>query len=118
MSLKPVGPRLLVKPLETQEVTPGGVVLPDQSRRPVEGKGVILAFGSGKTTGVVGEDPGQPGSGTVVSVGDVIVYKPHGGYDVLVESKAEDGTTEQEVFLILHCDDVIGVEVEDDSHAT
>ena len=47
MAIQPLGDRIVVKALEAQEVTKGGIVLPDTAKeKPQEGK--IVAVGKGK----------------------------------------------------------------------
>ena len=49
MNLHPLGDRIIVKPLDAEEVTKGGIVLPDTVKeKPAEGE--ILAVGKGKIT--------------------------------------------------------------------
>ena len=75
--LKPLGDRVVVRPGEEEEVTKGGIVLPDTAkRRPREGE--VLAVGPGRVL-----DNGQRAP-MEVSVGDVVVYSEFGGTEVKV----------------------------------
>ena len=75
--LRPLGDRVVVKPGEEEEVTKGGIVLPDTAkRRPREGE--VLAVGPGRML-----DNGQRAP-MEVSVGDVVVYSEFGGTEVKV----------------------------------
>ena len=70
--LKPLGDRIVVKAIEADEKTSGGIVLPDSAKeRPQTGE--VLAVGPGKTLD----------NGTVaameVKVGDKVVYSKYGG---------------------------------------
>ena len=70
--LQPLGDRVLVEPVAKEEVTKGGIVLPDTVKeKPQEGK--VLAVGPGKMT-----DSGKLIPMTV-KVGDVVVYAKYGG---------------------------------------
>ena len=70
--LQPLGDRVLVEPVAKEEVTKGGIVLPDTAKeKPQEGK--VLAVGPGKMT-----DSGKLIPMTV-KVGDVVVYAKYGG---------------------------------------
>ena len=93
MSLKPLGDRLIVKGLEAEETTSGGIVLPDSAKeKPQQGK--VLAIGPGKLL-----DSGK----TVpmeVKVGDVIYYARYGGTEVKVAG---------EEYVILRQDDVLAI---------
>ena len=46
INLKPLGSRVVVEPLESEEVTAGGIVLPDTAKEKPQ-KGTILAIGPG-----------------------------------------------------------------------
>jgi chaperonin GroES len=75
--LRPLADRILVKPGEEEEVTHGGIVLPDTAKkRPREGE--VLAVGPGKLL-----DSGQRAA-MEVSVGDVVVYSEYGGTEITV----------------------------------
>jgi chaperonin GroES len=93
MSLKPLGDRLIVKGLEAEETTSGGIVLPDSAKeKPQQGK--VLAIGPGKLL-----DSGK----TVpmeVKVGNVIYYARYGGTEVKVGG---------EEYVILRQDDVLAI---------
>jgi chaperonin GroES len=70
--LRPLGDRIVVKPGEEEEVTKGGIVLPDTARKkPREGE--VLAVGPGKLL-----ENGQRAP-MEVSVGDTVVYSEYGG---------------------------------------
>jgi chaperonin GroES len=91
--LKPLGDRIVVKPLDAEEKTSGGIVLPDSAKeRPQTGE--VIAVGPGKTLD----------NGTVapmeVTVGDKVVYSKYGGTEVKVDG--------QDV-LIMRQDDILGV---------
>jgi len=78
--LRPLDDRVIVQPCDAEEVTAGGIVLPDAAQeKPQRGK--IVAVGSGKLldSGVRGE--------LSVSVGDEVVYGKYGGSDVEVDGK-------------------------------
>ena len=70
--LRPLGDRLVVRPGKEEEVTRGGIVLPDTAKkRPREGE--VLAVGPGKLLENGERAPLE------VSVGDVVVYSEYGG---------------------------------------
>ena len=94
MDIKPLGDRIIVRPLEAEEKTRGGIVLPDTAKeKPNEGK--VIAVGRGKIL----ED------GTVraleLKVGDRVLY---GKY-----SATEISTKDGEELLIMKEDDVLAV---------
>jgi len=75
--LRPLGDRVVVKPGEEEQVTKGGIVLPDTAKkRPREGE--VLAVGPGRLL-----DSGQRAP-IEISVGDVVVYSEFGGTEITV----------------------------------
>lgn len=75
--LRPLGDRIVIKPGEAEDVTKGGIVLPDSAKkRPREGE--VLAVGPGKLL-----DNGQRAP-LEISVGDVVIYTEYGGTEITV----------------------------------
>jgi chaperonin GroES len=73
--LQPLGDRVLVKPIPREEVTKGGIVLPDTVKeKPQEGK--VLAVGPGKMS-----DDGKR-MPLDVQVGDTVIYAKYGGTEI------------------------------------
>lgn len=71
---KPLGDRVLVRPLEKEEKTKGGIVLPDTAKeKPQEGE--IVAVGTGKWI----EGNQVP---LDVKVGDKVIYSKYGGDEI------------------------------------
>ncbi len=80
VKIQPLGDRVLVKPIEAEEVTKGGIVLPATAKeKPQEGE--VLAVGPGKRN-----DKGEPVA-MDISVGDVVVYTKYGGTDIKVDDQ-------------------------------
>ena len=80
IKLQPLGDRILVKPLAKEEVTRGGIVLPDTVKeKPQEGE--VIAVGSGKRN-----DKGQV-MPMEVAVGDVILYAKYVGTEIKLEGE-------------------------------
>ena len=93
MALKPLADRLVVKPLEAQEKTKSGLVLPDTAKeKPQEGK--VIAAGTGKLL----EDGGV--KKLEVKTGDRVLYGKYSGTEVSLEG---------EDYLILREEDVLAV---------
>jgi chaperonin GroES len=93
MNIRPLQDRILVKRIEEEETTEGGIIIPDTAKeKPVEGK--VIAVGKGK----VSED------GKVmpldVKKGDRILFGKYAGTEVKIEG---------EEHLIMREDDVLGV---------
>jgi chaperonin GroES len=80
VKLEPMADRLVVKPIETEEVTKSGLVLPDTAKeKPQEGK--VLAVGPGRMS----EDGKRIAMD--VKVGDVVIYAKYGGTEIKVEGE-------------------------------
>ncbi len=94
MDIKPLGDRIVVKPLEAEEKTKGGIVLPDTAKeKPQEGK--IVAVGKGK---YMENGQLQP---LEVKVGDRILYGKYSGNEIT--------TKEGDELLIMREEDVLAV---------
>jgi chaperonin GroES len=80
VKLQPLGDRLVVKPLEGEEKTKGGIILPDTAKeKPQEGK--VLAVGPGRLS----EDGKR--IAMEVKVGDVVLYVKYGGTEVKIDGE-------------------------------
>jgi len=80
IKLRPLDDRVVVKPSEAEEVTSGGIVLPDTAQeRPQRGK--VVSIGGGKLL-----DSGTRGE-LSVTVGDEVIYGKYGGSDVEVDGE-------------------------------
>lgn len=79
-SIKPLFDNVLIKPLEGETKTPGGIVLPETAKeKPQMGK--VMAVGSGGMT-----DDGKK-IPIVVKVGQKVMYKKWGGNEIKVEGE-------------------------------
>lgn len=93
MKVKPIGDKLLVKRLEAETKTAGGIVLPDTAKeKPKEGK--VIALGDGKLL-----DDGKR-SAFQVKKGDRILFTSYAGTEVKIEG---------EEYIIMAEDDVLAV---------
>jgi chaperonin GroES len=79
MKLKPLGDRLIVKPVEEEETTASGIVLPDTAKEKPQ-KGKVLAVGDG----ALNEDGTR--RPLDVAEGDEILYSKYGGTEITVEN--------------------------------
>lgn len=94
MNLKPLGDRLLVEPIEQEETTASGIVLPDTAKeKPMQGK--VLAVGPGARK--------DDGSRTQmdVSTGDVVLYAKYAGTEVKIGDKKHLILKETDVLAIV-----------------
>jgi chaperonin GroES len=80
INLRPLDDRVVVEPKEAEEVTAGGIVLPDSAKEKPQ-RGTILAVGPGKLL-----DSGARGA-LSVSVGDEVIYGKYSGSEVEVDGR-------------------------------
>jgi chaperonin GroES len=89
--LEPLGDRVIVRPIEKEEVSKGGIILPDTAKeKPQEGE--IIAVGPGKV-----KDDGTR-IAMDVKVGDKVIYAKYAGTEVEVDD---------EKLLIMHESDIM-----------
>jgi chaperonin GroES len=80
INLRPLDDRVVVQPLEAEEVTAGGIYLPDAAKeKPQRGK--VIATGPGKLL-----DSGNRGE-LSVKVGDEVIFGKYGGSEVEVDGE-------------------------------
>ena len=92
-SIKPLGPRVLVKRLDAEEVSAGGIVLPDTAQeKPQEAE--VVALGTG------GKDENGNDFAFTVEKGNKVLISKYGGTDVKVDG---------EDLLIINEGDILGV---------
>ncbi len=78
--LKPLADRVVVRPIEREEVTKGGIVLPDTAKeKPQEGE--IIAVGPGRLS----EDGKRVPMD--VKVGDIVIYAKYGGTEIKIKEE-------------------------------
>lgn len=80
MNLKPLGSRVLVEPIEVEEITAGGIVLPETAKEKPQ-KGKVLSVGPG--------DRDEDGDRIALDVktGDVVLFAKYGGTEIKVDGK-------------------------------
>jgi chaperonin GroES len=94
-TIKPLEDRVLVQPLEAEQVTASGLVIPDTAKeKPQEGK--VIATGPGRT-----DDSGKR-IPLDVAVGDIVIFSKYGGTEVKY-----DGND----YLLLNARDILAVVV-------
>ena len=93
MKIRPLNDRILVKRLEGEERTAGGIIIPDTAKeKPAEGE--VVAVGPGKLN-----DAGERVA-MDVAVGDRVLFSKYGGSEVKLDG---------EDFLIMREDDILGI---------
>jgi len=93
MAIRPLHDRVLVKRLESEEKTKGGIIIPDSAKeKPLEGK--VVAAGPGKR-----DDSGRVHS-LDVKKGDKILFGKYAGTEIKIEG---------EEMVIVREEDILGV---------
>jgi chaperonin GroES len=77
INIRPLDDRVVVRPIEAEQTTSGGIVLPDSAKEKPQ-RGTVLAVGPGKLM-----DSGKRGD-LSVKVGDEVIYGKYGGSDIEV----------------------------------
>lgn len=93
MKLQPLHDRIVVEPAESEQMTAGGIILPDSAKEKPH-RGTVLAVGPGKTL-----DSGEKAT-IDVKEGETVLYGKYSGTEVTVGGKD---------YIILRADDVLGV---------
>ncbi|MDD9856982.1 MAG: co-chaperone GroES [Gammaproteobacteria bacterium] len=93
MNIRPLHDRVVVRRVEDERTSPGGIVIPDTAaEKPMQGE--VLAVGNGKIL-----DNGEQ-RGLDVKVGDKVLFGKYSGTEVKVEG---------EEVLVMREDDIMGV---------
>lgn len=93
MAIRPLHDRVLVRRIEDETTTPGGIVIPDSAKeKPAQGE--ILAAGNGK---ILENGDVRP---LDVKVGDKVLFGKYAGTEVKVDG---------EELLVMREDDIVGV---------
>ncbi len=89
MNIKPLGDRILVKPLTSEEVTKSGIVLPDTAEKEKKEQGEIVAIGAGEKIAKLN-----------LKIGDKVLFGKYSGDEVEMD-KVE--------YKFLKDEDILGV---------
>ena len=94
LKLKPLGGRVIIEPIEQEEITAGGIILPETAKeKPQEGK--VLAVGPGDRNEHTGERVPMD-----LKVGDKILFAKYSGSEIKMDGKK---------LLILRESDILAV---------
>mgnify|MGYP001189332562 CR=1 FL=1 len=80
IKIRPLDDRVVVRPTEAEEVTAGGIVLPDSAKEKPQ-RGIVIAVGAGRLL-----ENGTRGELSVV-IGDEVIYGKFGGADIEVDGE-------------------------------
>jgi chaperonin GroES len=94
MNLKPLQDRVVVKPAEAEEISKGGIILPDTAQEKPQ-QGEIMAVGPGKIS-----DSGELIK-PQVKKGDKILYGKYSGTEITVDGEDYLIVRESDIFAIL-----------------
>lgn len=94
MEIMPLEDRVLVKPLEAEEKTKGGIILPDTAKEKPQ-KGKVVAVGKGK---VLDAGKIQP---LEVKVGDKVLYGKYSGTEIKVNNEEHLIVREEDIVAII-----------------
>lgn len=99
VSIQPIGDRVVVQPLEKEQVSASGIVIPDTASKEKPQEGVVIALGKGG----IGKDTANPTE--FLKVGDIVLFGKYAGDDVKLKSKSGKDVEVK----ILHLDSVLGI---------
>jgi chaperonin GroES len=94
MNIKPLGDKLVVKPISAEQKTAGGIVLPDTAKEKPQ-QGEVLAVGSGRVLDNGTRIPME------VKVGDKVLYSKYGGTEIKIDEEEVLILNERDVHAIL-----------------
>ena len=94
VKVRPLDDRVMVRPLEAEEKTEGGIVLPDTAKEKPQ-KGEIVAAGEGKLI----EDGTR--ADMTVKKGDVVLYGKYSGTEVKIDGEDYTIMRESDVLAII-----------------
>ena len=80
LKVRPLDDRVVVQPMESEERTAGGIVLPDSAKEKPQ-RGTVVAVGGGKLL-----DNGKRGE-LSVQIGDQVIYGKYGGTDIEISGE-------------------------------
>ena len=88
MNIKPLADRVLVEPAQAEQVTAGGIYIPDTAKEKPQ-KGTVVAVGPGKK-----DEP------TTVKEGDMVLYGKYSGTELQIDGKE---------YLIMRESDILAI---------
>lgn len=93
MSIRPLADKLVIKVIDDEEQTSGGIFIPDSAKEKPQ-KGEVVAVGAGKTLDSGEKEPMD------VKVGEIVLYAKYAGTDIKVDNV---------MYKILSIRDILGV---------
>ena len=99
VTIQPIGDRVLVEPLEKEQVSASGIVIPETASKEKPQEGRVLALGKGG----IGKDSINPQE--FLKVGDIVLFGKYAGDDVKLKTRSGKDIEVK----ILHLDSVLGI---------
>ncbi|MDD3427539.1 MAG: co-chaperone GroES [Caldisericia bacterium] len=94
INIRPLGDKVVIKPMEAEETTKGGIILPDTAKEKPQ-KGKVLAVGSGRILD----------NGTRVPVdvreGDTVIFSQYGGTEIKLDGEDYLVVSERDILAVL-----------------
>jgi chaperonin GroES len=94
INIRPLGDRVVIKPMEAEETTKGGIILPDTAKEKPQ-KGKVLAVGTGRILD----------NGTRVPVdvreGDTVIFSKYGGSELKLDGEDYLVVSERDILAVL-----------------
>lgn len=90
MKLKPLGDRIIVKPLASEEVTKAGIVLPDTVEKEKKEQGEVINVGNGEKILKLG-----------LKKGDKVIFGKYSGEDITIDKVEYKVLKEEDVLAVL-----------------
>ena len=94
MKLRPLGDRVVVKPIEKEEKTKSGILIPDTAKEKPQ-KGEVVAVGPGKLL-----DNGQRAE-MEVKVGDIVIFSKYAGTEVKIGDEKYLVLSERDILAVV-----------------
>lgn len=102
VSIQPLGDRVVVWPIEAEQVTASGIIIPDTAKPDKPQEGIVIALGDG---GVMTDEGEVSDPNKFLKIGDKVLFGKYSGDEVKIKDKAG-----KEIELkILRLDSVLGL---------
>ena len=94
-NVQPLGGNVLIRPLDAEQKTSGGIILPDSAKEKPQ-MGIIMAVGEGAWN-----EDGDERIPMTVKIGDKVMYKKWGGNEVKVENEEWTIVEEKDILALV-----------------
>ncbi len=95
LNLRPLADRVIVEPLDKEEVTPGGILLPETAKeKPQEGR--VVSVGPGRW-----DEDGKKRVEMEVSQGDTVIFAKYSGTEIKLNEKKYLIMSEKDILAVM-----------------